>query len=718
MRTIVKFILLLALAVPCLANTVYISQSGGTFSGGTACNGQSAQSLSFLQTSTNWVSSGPTGNQIGPGTTVYLCGTFTGTANATFSTAYQSGTSGSPILFQADSNTVITSPAWGTVFALNGQSYITFDGDSQAGIIQNTANGSSDNYANQVSTVVFSTHSTSHITIRFWAISNIYIHDSVSDATPSNPYPCGVCDSGSSSYLLMHDNIWHDMNFVNSAIADHLEEYNDQIYHVNHGVGGGDTTSTDVKIHDNWYHDFSNWDTTSDAYHLDPIHFYAANATGMNGVYIYNNYTSGNMGTNLNAMIYLESNGNNPGINNLYAFNNVFTTTNASASSGPGSGCWGMGNQNENHTFFNNTCVYPNTSGNNYAFWVTGGTTYVAKNNIFNCYQTQCMQVGPQYNPLSGVTFDYNDWYTTVGQAFCYGLSSEPCYSSFAAYQSASSQDAHSLGTQALLNSNGSEQSGSATIGAGTNLTSLCTTLSGLDSAVGTACLSDTSLGNTRVPVARPSSGAWDIGAYQYQSSQASAPTCTPGSGTYTATQTPACTNPNAGTTVQCYSISTTPATNGLGTACTTGTLLASGGTVSITTTGTVLQIIAGTSTLTDSTVNSYTYTLQGGTPTASPGPGTYTSTQTVTLTSPQGQSMVYTLDGSTPTSNGSGTITHGTAYTVPLTVSSTETIKAVGYASGFLDSAVGTFAYTITAASGISGQLSGGAISGGGLIH
>jgi hypothetical protein len=148
--------------------------------------------------------------------------------------------------------------------------------------------------------------------------------------------------------------------------------------------------------------------------------------------------------------------------------------------------------------------------------------------------------------------------------------------------------------------------------------------------------------------------------------------------------------------------------------------VLASGGTVPITTTGWILEIIAGTSTLTDSTVNSYTYTLQGGTPTASPGPGTYTSTQTVTLTSPQSQSMCYPTDGGTPASNGLGTCSApATLYSTALTVSSTETIKAIGMASGFTDSAVGTFAYTITAASGQSGTILGGAvISGGAVIH
>lgn len=100
----------------------------------------------------------------------------------------------------------------------------------------------------------------------------------------------------------------------------------------------------------------------------------------------------------------------------------------------------------------------------------------------------------------------------------------------------------------------------------------------------------------------------WTIGAYQTPSAGASAPTCTPGSGTYVGSQNVVCTNPNSGTTIQCYTVDgSTPATNGSGTACTTGTALSSGGTVVVNSPLT-LKIIAGTSLLPDSPVSSYTY--------------------------------------------------------------------------------------------------------------
>ena len=69
--------------------------------------------------------------------------------------------------------------------------------------------------------------------------------------------------------------------------------------------------------------------------------------------------------------------------------------------------------------------------------------------------------------------------------------------------------------------------SSAAGIGQGTNHTPICTTISGIDSIAGTACQSDTTFGvsydtsNHTVSVGRtanlrPSTGNWDVGAYQY----------------------------------------------------------------------------------------------------------------------------------------------------------------------------------------------------------
>ncbi len=241
---------------------------------------------------------------------------------------------------------------------------------------------------------------------------------------------------------------------------------------------------------------------------------------------------------------------------------------------------------------------------------------------------------------------------------------------------------------------------GGSTIGAGANLTSswpggyvtsdttyACSesTVSGVVESVCPARTSNT----------RPTgSTAWDIGAYEF-GSQASSPSCSPASGTYSSTQHPACTNPNSGTTVQCYATGgTTPATNGLGTACTTGTLLASGGTVTVAANVT-LNLIAGTSTLADSPVTSYTYYIQASPATCSPTSGNVP--QTVTCTNPNSGTTIacYNTTGS-PATNGLGTgcAAGSTAYTTSLSVSSPETLYIVAGTSTLSDSTVNSYTY------------------------
>lgn len=90
--------------------------------------------------------------------------------------------------------------------------------------------------------------------------------------------------------------------------------------------------------------------------------------------------------------------------------------------------------------------------------------------------------------------------------------------------------------------------------------------------------------------------------------------------------------------------------------------------------------------------------TAQVATPTFSPGAGTYSGTQNVTLLDSTGGAVIcFRLDGITPTSSSPGVCGAGsTTYTIPVVVSSSLTILAIGTEATFTDSAVGTAVYVI----------------------
>jgi hypothetical protein len=167
---------------------------------------------------------------------------------------------------------------------------------------------------------------------------------------------------------------------------------------------------------------------------------------------------------------------------------------------------------------------------------------------------------------------------------------------------------------------------------------------------------------------------------------QVATPTFSPTAGTYASPQTVAISTTTSGAAIRYTTDGTTPTSS-------TGTVYSSP--VAVSTSGT-LKAIAYNASMADSAVGSASYTILPpvATPTFSPAAGTYTSTQSVTIsTTTSGASIRYTTDGSTPTSS------TGTLYSAPLTVSTTTTIKAIGYMTGIMDSTVASATLTIQAA-------------------
>jgi len=166
---------------------------------------------------------------------------------------------------------------------------------------------------------------------------------------------------------------------------------------------------------------------------------------------------------------------------------------------------------------------------------------------------------------------------------------------------------------------------------------------------------------------------------------QAAAPVFSPAGGTYASTQTVAITSASGGVTIRYTTDGSTPSE-------TNGTIYSSPVSVSSSET---LEAIAFGNGFTDSTVTSASYTIgsqqQAAAPVFSPGGGTYATAQTVSMTSATSSASIrYTTDGSTPSE------TAGTIYSGPVSVSSSETLKAIAYAAGFTDSTVTSASYTI----------------------
>src|SRR5215470_12700564 len=119
------------------AKVFYISGSSTRTTGGTSCT--DALSVAWFNNATSW---GTASHQISAGTTVYLCGTFTGSAGQQLLWVRGSGTASAPITIKFLSGAVLSAPYWSATGAIHMDymSYIIVNGGG-VGIIQNTANG-------------------------------------------------------------------------------------------------------------------------------------------------------------------------------------------------------------------------------------------------------------------------------------------------------------------------------------------------------------------------------------------------------------------------------------------------------------------------------------------------------------------------------------------------------------------------------------------------
>lgn len=491
----------------CSASLAYLTPTGsatGNCLAGTATSPNFTPSQ--FNATANW---GSAAGQIGPGTTILLCGTFTGTAGSTELTFQGSGTSGSQITLLFDTNAELNAPYWaaspnggcGGAICMYNKSYIAVDGGG-TGIIQNTANG--DSLAYQKSSEAIEAMKCNNCTIQNLTLANIYVHTSGGNSSIDQTTMRCITFTGSNWSVTnntMHDAGW--CLYENYGNGDGNVSINkNTIYNIDHGwmlatqTAGG--SSGPFSFYGNHVYGYANWDTSSDSYHHDGIHCFTSGTSGtpahITALSIYNNMFQGPVGTDITAHIFLEGgtgSGSTPcddaSSSNL-VYNNIF-----SADEPINNGLAGL--------FSGNVSVYNNTfMGSGTASGICFGSgSDVSAVTFENNAVTGCNQLLSINAPF---TANYNAYGNGGSNAF---VCSGNYYSmnQFTQWKSCIAGDAQSTYSASLnLNSSGVPQTGSPAATAGINLSSL-----GI-----TALNYDTSAGNTRTPSLRPSS--WPAGAY------------------------------------------------------------------------------------------------------------------------------------------------------------------------------------------------------------
>ena len=241
------FVAILLLLTPSIssasATNVYVAQNSAGGANGADC--ADAFPVSWFNNGANW---GSGTSQIGPGTTVHLCGTITGAANATVLGIQGSGTSSNPITILWENGAVVTAPvcpgiASGGCVDLQGNSYVVLNGGTN-GVIQNTANGTGKAYQ-QSSTAIQAIGSTS-LTVENLTIQNIYVHTSASDGVIDDSAAVCIYDNGSANNWVIKNNVMHDMSWCISVqynTSSNITISGNNIYNIDHGIAFGGPSS-------------------------------------------------------------------------------------------------------------------------------------------------------------------------------------------------------------------------------------------------------------------------------------------------------------------------------------------------------------------------------------------------------------------------------------------------------------------------------------------
>ena len=486
-------VLMFFLAAVCPAADLYITQNtSGSDSGANCANAHSA----------SWFNSNAAGGNI-----YHLCGTFTGSAGQNMLVA-PAGSAGNTLTILFEPGAIMTSPHWGTNDgtyptggAITVNNYVTVDGGSN-GIIQNTQNGAAGTSCpggtctSNISAAIYVAPGKTDVEIRNLKIQNIFLCNSSSSC--GSFYSSGIKSSGSKTNFSVHDNVITGTSVgiyleYSGSVLNNVNIYNntlsDQYWGINVGSGSSGNSTTNVNIYGNMMSNFDTWQNTTA--HEDGIIVFSTSAA--NVFNIYNNFISAH--GNLTGNVFCTYGGASPGAS-CNIFNNVLYVNNNTCSAiGGGRAIWMHGGSGP-HALMNNTVIGP--GGTCPLIYLESPTSVTRFQNNLLTGSTIGVENGQAFSG-SFSNADYNLYYNITYPGLADG--STNTYYTLTQWKSLGF-DAHAVTGNPNLDSNYMLQAGSAAIGAGTNLTSLGITALDSDKAGG----------------ARPGSGAWDIGAFQYGS--------------------------------------------------------------------------------------------------------------------------------------------------------------------------------------------------------
>lgn len=519
-RLLLAAFLFLAFGAASRAETFYVSQLGGVVAGGTNCNGHTAISAAAFNNSANWANPKVAG-KIGPGDTVWLCGTITGSANTTGLALQNNGLSGFPITINADSTFILQAPFWassvggvnaGGITCGPNRSWIILDGQNQ-GVVQNTANGS--RLANSQASTGISCLGASNVTIQKWTVSNMYIEVAGDTGIGDGSFIKALDFSG--SHINSNHNIFNDCgwcHFSSFANGDTDVDFGFNTFTAfNHAYAyatTGANAATNVRIHDSDMSNASNWQNAGCSYHNDGLHFFGVAGSSLDNLAVYNNYFHGPWGPCITGFIFTEGGGSTVHVVSSSYYGNVGIVPAGSATNT--NGWFGIFSGSGTTKVYNNTIIGPSAATNAVSFNIGSLSNLTYEGNVVSGFGSVV-----NFGNLSGTTTVNNNYYDTFcnsGNCFIFNGSFKGSFSAWKTALAAASvvgADAASIQTaNPFVGADGTPTVSSPFLTAGLNLTAQCS------SNLTALCTSTTRGGSISSPPSRPGLPTlWDMGAYQ-----------------------------------------------------------------------------------------------------------------------------------------------------------------------------------------------------------